>query len=340
MDRYQQEEKRSERPRFRGELMNRPSAGQTGARESRSREMAGRKIAGRGMAGREMAGRKIAGWEMAGRQTAAGSQRSHNPGTGGENSRPRFRGENQYTGNSVSYNREARARAIARQRRKRRQRQRMLAGAAILLLCLTGGAVLGILGWQDSRERKAFAEAGAAAAAAGNYEEAAAAFDKALKPGGRIGKFETDVLLNRAEAEYRQGSYDKALETYRLLLEDDRDSDMAKRGAALCLMEQGSYEEALALEVLQAQVYNRMAADQIEAGQYEEALASINLGRGFSDSLAAQDLSFNEAVAYERMGDYGRAKELFEAYTAQYGEDERARRELAFLQTRQGKYGQ
>lgn len=315
MDRYGKEEKRPERPRFRGELMDRPSAGQTGARGNRSREIVRR-------------------------QTAAGSQRTNNARPGGENSRPRFRGENQYAGNSVSYSREARVRAMARRRRKRRQRQRMLAGAAILLIFLIGGAVFGIFRWQDSKERKAFAEAGAEAAAAGNYAEAAAAFDKALKPGGRIGKFETDVLLNRAEAEYRQGFYDKALETYQLLLGDDKDSEMAKKGAALCLMEQGSYEEALALKVLQAQVYNRIAADQIEAGQYEEALASIALGRGFSDAGAEQDLSFNEAVAYERMGDYARAEELFEAYAAQYGDDGRARRELAFLKTRQGNHGQ
>ncbi len=312
MDRYQQEEKRTERPRFRGES-----------------QYAGNHRNG-GQPVRPGAG-QVPGQSQ--------SRRPYRPEEDQSQSRRIYRPERP-GGTGTSCNREARARAMARRRRKRRQQQMLLTTAVLALLLLIGGAIFGVFRWQDSKERKEFAEAGVAAAAAGNYEDAIAAFDSALKPGGRIGKFETDVLLNRAEAEYRQGAYEKALETYRLLSEDDKDNELAKEGVVLCLMEQGAYEEALSMEVLQSQVYNRMAVDQIEAGQYEEALAAIALGRGFPDSSAVRDLSFNEAVVYEKMGDYAKALELFEAYAAQYGEDEQVQRELAFLRTRQGNNGQ
>lgn len=308
--------------------------------------------------GRRETGRETAAFRE---RTAASTARPQRAGQTQETGRPRFRGESQYEerrkpegqarpsgrqvyqgerqrGGKPSYNREARFRKMARKRKKRRQH--ILAASLIGLILLICGTVFGIACWRDKKEQKAFALAGAEAAATGDYKAAAEAFDRALKPGGHIGKFETDVLLNRAEAEYRQGLYGQALETYRLLLEEDKDCQLFQEGAALCLMELGNYEEALSMGVLQGQIYNRMAVDQIEAGQYEEALASIALGRGFADLLAEQDLSFNEAVAYERMADYKKALELFEAYAGRYGDDQRARRELTFLRTRQGNNGQ
>ena len=331
MDREKQEEKRMERPRFRGEGQYTENG-----RNGGQRQQTGRRV--------YHPEQPVAGRSSQSQETVCRTYHSEQPAAG-RSSQSQMSGSRVYhpdrsAGHGVSGSREARARAMARRRKKRRQQQRMLIAAAAALLLLIGGAISGVFYWKDWSARKESAEAGVAAAEAGNYEDAIAAFDSALKPGGAIGKFETDVLLNRAEAEYRQGSYDKALETYRLVAEDDKNNELAKKGVVLCLMEQGAYEEALAVEVLQSQVYNRMAVDQIEAGQYEAALNSITLGRGFPDTSAAQDLSFNEAVAYEKMGDYAKALTLFEAYTAQYGADERAQRELAFLRTRQGNNGQ
>jgi len=43
---------------------------------------------------------------------------------------------------------------------------------------------------------------------------------------------------------------------------------------------------------------------------------------------------FNYAVALEYQGEYEQALEAFEAYTAQFGSDEQAEHEIAFLRTR------
>jgi TolA-binding protein len=50
-----------------------------------------------------------------------------------------------------------------------------------------------------------------------------------------------------------------------------------------------------------------------------------------------QSLAFNEVVAYERLGDYAKAKELLTKYMQNYPDDEEAKRELAFLESRSPK---
>lgn len=213
----------------------------------------------------------------------------------------------------------------------------MLACLMLAALFIVGGAVFGILRWKSMKERRAFAEQGVAAAVSGDYEAAIAAFDQALeKAHGRIGDFETDVLLNRAEAEYRQQDYAAALNSYQLLLEEDPKNETAKKGAVLCLVETGAYDQALELNVLQSQVYNRLAVDQIEAGNYDRAMEYITQGRGFADGTAARDLDFNEMVVWEMRLDFQKALKLLETYVQKYGSDERAERELAFLRSRQG----
>ena len=47
-----------------------------------------------------------------------------------------------------------------------------------------------------------------------------------------------------------------------------------------------------------------------------------------------QQLKFNEAVCYEYLGEFSKALELFRAYAATYGSDERVAHEIAFLETR------
>ncbi len=316
MDRYENDKKQQpQRPRFRGELMDAPRGGQ-----------------------RQEGYRRVQG-SSRGSQGSQGDYRNRPAQAQTDNGRPRFRGEMQVSSGTrrAAGEREARARAMARRRRQRRQRQMILTGMLITLLVLAGIGMFAGIRWKNNKERQEFAVSGVTAAQSGDYEAAIAAFDQALeKSGGRIGNFETDVLLNRAEAEYNQGDFEAALSTYQLLMESDKDNELFKKGAVLCMVETGAYEEALALNVLQSQVCSRMAAEQIEAGQYDEALATITRGRGFPDSSAARNLDFNEAVAYEYKADFARALELMEAYVQKYGADAQAERELAFLRTRQG----
>lgn len=192
-------------------------------------------------------------------------------------------------------------------------------------------------GLKRGKDQKALRAEAMVSMESGDYNAAIEKFDQALELSGKkVGKFEIDVLQQRAEAEYRLGDYTAALHTWQLLLEKDGEKDAYKEGAALCLMETGNYEEALKQGVLESRIYNKMVLDQINSGNYDQALELIARGMQSQDTSGKADLAYNEAVVYENKGDFARALELFEAYAAQYGSDENVEREITFLKTRQG----
>ena len=82
------------------------------------------------------------------------------------------------------------------------------------------------------------------------------------------------------------------------------------------------------------EIYNHLMMMAMDEGDYEEALKIAAKGLILTDGLAVQKLRFNEAVCYEFMGDFAKALELFRAYAAEYGSDERVAHEIAFLETR------
>lgn len=236
--------------------------------------------------------------------------------------------------------RQARARVLARRKRKRRNRQILFAFLTVLLLALIGGIGYGVSAYKSGKAKDAAIKEGISYLEQGNYEAAIPAFDEAIKySGGKVGKKEKDGLQYRAEAEYLLKDYEAALYTYTLLIEKDKDRDEYRRMAALCSLELGRFEEALAYEPLAARVYNRMALDFMEKEQYPEALEAIENGKAKQDQDVMADLSYNEVIAYEKSGDFKRALELLTVYAASYGSDENVERELTFLKTRQGQNG-
>lgn len=260
-------------------------------------------------------------------------------------------------GERISY---GSARSSAMERRRRRiRRQRILMGVVFLsVVLLIGGILFGVRNLLQSKEKTELLEAGIASMEQGDYETAILNFERELEAaGGRVGAFEEEVLLYRAEAEYQLGDYAAALHTYQILLKEDKRNLVYQKGVAIGLMETGDLEGALAMDVINAHVYNRMAKAQIEAGQYEDALNCVTLGITALDEDAAlrasgkdgiytaeealsirRNLAFNEAVVYEYMSDYETALKLFESYVSAYGPDEEVQREITFLQTRQGNY--
>ncbi|MDO5406066.1 MAG: hypothetical protein Q4F28_01895 [Eubacteriales bacterium] len=271
----------------------------------------------------------------------------------------------------------SRARAMARRRARLRRRRMMIGGGILAAALMVGGAVYGVAGAGNRKEKEAFLEAGVTSMEAGDYEAAIAEFEQGLSLAkGRIGELEEQTLLYRAEAEYRLQDYAAALHTYETLLQQDKDNEIYRKGAALAMIETGDYEGALKLHAADASVYSRMAKSQIEAGAYDEALASIEAGKAAlgqenaesepgeqagaesaqgaagaesaqgatagadqeDDSSVRAELAFNEAVVWEYKSDYQKALELFEAYVQQYGSNEQADREITFLKTRQGSY--
>ena len=82
------------------------------------------------------------------------------------------------------------------------------------------------------------------------------------------------------------------------------------------------------------EVYNRWMMAAMEKGNYEEALQHAEAGLALSDDRAKKEIAFNQAVCYEYLGQYEKALELFRSYEEQYGQDEKADHEIAFLVTR------
>lgn len=216
----------------------------------------------------------------------------------------------------------------------------MLIGGFLLLIALMiGGIVFGVSSYQKKKAQQALLAEGIASMDSGNYEAAIAAFDKILgEPKGKVGSFEVEVLTYRGEAEYKQKDYQAAIHTFELLVKEDEAKERYQRMLCFSQMELGNYEAALAYGFADADVYNRMTLQSLEKQDYETALETVEKGIAAcaADDPVKQDLAFNQAVVYEKQGDYVKALELFEAYLETYGSDEKVEREVTFLKTRQG----
>ncbi len=221
-------------------------------------------------------------------------------------------------------------------RRRRKREVRMIIGTVVMVVLLVvGGVGYGIVKFQQSSETNAYLEEAIVLFDQSQYEDAIIKLEACLKySGSTIGTFEEDVLRFRGEAEMKVGNYPAALHTYKLLLESDKNSDSYKRLVAICQMESGLYEEALAYEPLSARVYYSMALDLIEAKDYEAALESINKGKTYKDGSVASDLAYHEAVIYEYLGDFEKALDLFYQYVEVYESTEAIEREIEFLESR------
>ncbi len=83
-----------------------------------------------------------------------------------------------------------------------------------------------------------------------------------------------------------------------------------------------------------AAIYNQMGMCYASIDDYENALASFQKGLSVEGNAYKQELSYNQIVAYENLGDFDNAKKLMKDYLEAYPDDERAQREYEFLQTR------
>lgn len=97
---------------------------------------------------------------------------------------------------------------------------------------------------------------------------------------------------------------------------------------------EGLYRDLVKTGYGTSEVYNRLMISAMERGSYEEALELSAAGLGLEDGLADRALKFNEAVCREYLGQFNKALELFQTYVEEYGSDERAEHEIAFLKTR------
>ena len=213
--------------------------------------------------------------------------------------------------------------------------------AFVAVVLLAGGGAYGARQAWLQKHRQEYAEQGLACLESQDYAQAITEFDDAIAlTHGRIGTFESQMMLYRAEAQYRSGDYQSALATYESLYAKDESNETYKTGLALCLLETGDYDWAKSLGVIQGQVYSRIAKDQINAGNYDDALSTIETGfsEAGADEVGREELTYNQAVAWEYKGDYKKALEILEGYDQKYTAEGNAARELAFLRTRQGNH--
>lgn len=165
---------------------------------------------------------------------------------------------------------------------KRNVRGMLLVFAAVGVL-LTGCG-------KDDVDKYAIRDKGIASLEAGNYGEAIATFDEAIqKSSGFVGKFEIDVLKYRAEAEYQNGDYEDAIESYSALIQVD--GERAEYLYLRCSAYAG-------LDRLEEAVADYDKASELEGKNSEKSpgvdLALLSLG-----------------TAYENEGDYDKAMSLY-----------------------------
>lgn len=144
------------------------------------------------------------------------------------------------------------------------------------------------------------------------------------------------------EVYYYLGDYDEA----RTHLELARQSDDKNKSRVIYLL--GATYEALGDMNYASVVYqgylenhpedvlimNQYGVCKLEAGNAGEALAIFEDALNIQDNSMTQTLRFNQIAAYEKQGDFEKAKELMEAYRAAYPDDAEAAREAEFLKTR------
>ncbi len=94
------------------------------------------------------------------------------------------------------------------------------------------------------------------------------------------------------------------------------------------------YKTWVASNTTSAEIYNQLGLCCMKTGDYSSALEAFQSGKGLGTSEALQSLSFNEIVAYERLGEFDEARTLMESYRSAYPGDENAAREEIFLKTR------
>ncbi len=94
------------------------------------------------------------------------------------------------------------------------------------------------------------------------------------------------------------------------------------------------YSEYLGEAPEDALIYNQLGLCKLASGNYNEAIHAFEDALALEDASMAQTLRYNQIVAYERAGDFAKAKSLMNAYLSSYPDDEAAQREAIFLSTR------
>ena len=143
-----------------------------------------------------------------------------------------------------------------------------------------------------------------------------------------------------AKAFFTAGQYDKAIAKLTQSVENGYEE--AHYYMAEIYKMQGNYSEAVyqfgeyikLVGEKDSVAYNQLAVCLLEQGKYEEAIEAIRTGLNIRSSEFRQQLLQNEVVILEKAGQYAEAYEKAKAYMTEYPEDEAMEKEVLFLETR------
>ncbi len=169
---------------------------------------------------------------------------------------------------------------------------------------------------------------------AGYQEPGVAYLEKALKS-------ESKDLSNYDKG--RMYFYLEDFESARNYLEQARDAGDAQAayylGKTWENLGEYNYAASVYLSYLQEQgesavIYNQLALCDLQLEDYEGALSALESGLELNDPELKQTMLFNQAVVYERQGNFKQAASLMQKYVKDYPDDEAAVREYEFLKSR------
>ena len=225
----------------------------------------------------------------------------------------------------------------------------------------------------DYQKELSFRSKGIAQFQEQNYQKAEEYFEQALEHDNIFGGTVTqDIRYYLAESYFMDQQYDKALNLYQEISRKEKNKGYAECyiGAAYAKLgdtekatqqfekgislgnEEGyhylsrmyyeldEYDKAIENELKYMELrepdgtsYMMLAKSYAKAGKYKSALQAIDDGIQLDDN-EKQELLFEEIVIYEQKLDFDTAYQKCLTYVANYPEDEVAKQELEFLETR------
>ena len=171
----------------------------------------------------------------------------------------------------------------------------------------------------------------------------------------------------------KEKKYEEAITSFETAIEKEQNESEAFRGVGIAQYELGNYEDALtafnqALEFEDAvktpTLYNLMGICSMKLTDYQGAVNNFNAGILVSENEkknktgdtetgkeeeteenaeekedtdyteVLKEMRYNLIVSYEKLEDWGNAKQAVADYLENYPDDEEAQKEAAFLETR------
>lgn len=254
-------------------------------------------------------------------------------------------------------------------KRKRKKRRIQI---IISVLVIVINSIL-IWAWNGYRDEARIREIGIIYFEQGDYKKAEEMFVSALERHNIFSwNLSQDIRYYLAESYFQEKKYEKALAVYEEIEKHEKDTSyvLCYKGACYAKLKQekkakllfeeaislgnvegyhylskmyydlGKYEKAIAseknfMEVREADgsSYQILAKSYSKAGKFKEAIQTIEKGIALDDAQK-QSLMFEEIIIYEQKLDFSMAYEKCLAYVSMYPEDEQAKLELEFLETR------